>query len=161
MWHINVTKPASITLGEWFSLEFILSWNKLLMSFPLKSFSLSVPLNVGGVFRTQQNISKGNFFAEIANGFQHLPFFANRPHHRCSTRFQKCLWLWLNPEVFVEICSRNLKVLIYNPKIKARCWSVTRFVFGKVLDQLIPVILFKINPIIDLSADSPGLGNFF
>ena len=34
-----------------------------------------------------------------------------------------------------------------------------RFVFGKVLDQLIPVILFEINPIMDLSADSPGLGN--
>ena len=34
-----------------------------------------------------------------------------------------------------------------------------RFVFGKVLDQLIPVILFEINPIMDLSADSPALEN--
>ena len=33
-------------------------------------------------------------------------------------------------------------------------------VFGKVLDQLMRASLLKINPIIDLSGDSLGLGNF-
>ena len=35
------------------------------------------------------------------------------------------------------------------------------FVFGKVLDQLIRSTLLKINPIIVLSRDLPGLGIFF
>ena len=33
-------------------------------------------------------------------------------------------------------------------------------VFSKFFDQLIRATLLKINPIIDLSGDLPGLGNF-
>ena len=48
-----------------------------------------------------------NFFANIVNDFQPLTIFANKLCHRCSARFYKRLWLFLNPRAVVQSCSEN------------------------------------------------------
>ena len=39
--------------------------------------------------------------------FIKLTTFTKKPYYRCSTWFKKCLWLWLNPEIVYQRCSKN------------------------------------------------------